>query len=60
MSSAPSNFRKTDVRRAIEGVEMAGRKAAKVVLEGGKISIVVADGDAPVAAEINPWDKAVS
>jgi hypothetical protein len=40
---------------------MAGKKAAKVVFEGGKISILLADADSPpVAAEANPWDEAVS
>jgi len=45
MSYAPSNFRRTDVKRAMQAVQAAGLKVARVELEGGKVTIIPADGE---------------
>jgi hypothetical protein len=45
MSYSPSNFRRTDVKRAVQAVQAAGIKIRRVDLEGGKISIIPADDE---------------
>ncbi len=50
MSSAPSNFRKTDVKRAVQAMEGAGRKLKYIEIRGNGVRIVPADG----AAEDDP------
>jgi hypothetical protein len=50
MSKAPSNFRQTDVKRAVQAVESAGVKIARIELAGGKITIVPAPALAESAA----------
>jgi len=40
MSYSPSNFRRTDVKRAIQAAQAAGIKIRRVELEGGKVSII--------------------
>jgi hypothetical protein len=37
MSKAASNFRRTDVKRAIQAVESAGLKVGRVELQAGKV-----------------------
>jgi hypothetical protein len=39
MSGAASNFRRTDVKRAVQAVESAGVKIERIELEKGKIVI---------------------
>lgn len=48
MSTGRSNFRETDVKRAVRAVESAGMKIARVELEKGKIVIVPDNGAQPV------------
>ena len=48
MSKQQSNFRETDVKRAIRAVENAGVKIGRIELQKGKIIIV------PGAPEIKP------
>jgi hypothetical protein len=45
MSYAPSNFRRTDVKRAVQAVQAAGLKVARVELHGGKVLIIPPDED---------------
>jgi hypothetical protein len=57
MSSCPSNFRRNDVKRAMQAMEAAGLKVGRVELEGGKVSIIPA-GDGEVAVDSNnSFDK---
>jgi hypothetical protein len=46
MSKAASNFRRTDVKRAVQAVESAGVKIGRIELERGKI-VIFPDGAAP-------------
>jgi hypothetical protein len=39
MSSQPSNFRRTDVKRAVQAMQAAGPKVGHVELPGGTIRI---------------------
>jgi len=45
MSKSPSNFRVTDVRRALKALKTAGEAVKRVVIEGKKIELII-DGDA--------------
>jgi hypothetical protein len=57
MSYSPSNFRRTDVKRAVQAVQSAGLRVARVELVGGKVTIIPAeDGQAP-ADSSNSFDK---
>jgi hypothetical protein len=59
MSSEKSNFRRTDVKRAVQAVQAAGIKIARVELDGGKVRIIPADdesGQAPDNSN-NSFDK---
>jgi hypothetical protein len=42
MSSEPSNFRRTDIKRALQAVQAAGLKVVRVELRGGTVRIVPA------------------
>jgi len=57
MSYAPSNFRRTDVKRAIQAAQAAGIKIRRVELEGGKVSIIPADDEAVADDSNNSFDK---
>jgi hypothetical protein len=58
MSAYPSNFRRNDVKRAVQAVQAAGLKVARVELHGGKVLIIPADGDsAEIADSTNSFDK---
>jgi hypothetical protein len=62
MSKGPSTFRRNDVKRAIEAVEMAGKKVARVEVDkAGKIILIPAAGGATGSAEpqTDTWDAAV-
>jgi hypothetical protein len=51
MSASPSNFRTTDVKRAVRAVRAAGLKVTRVELHGGKVLIIPADDEKPIAPE---------
>jgi hypothetical protein len=51
MSASPSNFRRTDVKRAVQAMQSAGLKVARVELDGGKVTIVPADGESVDSAD---------
>jgi hypothetical protein len=52
VSKAPSNFRETDVKRAIRAATSAGVKIGHIELRGGKVVLVpAADADAEESAE---------
>lgn len=57
MSSAPSNFRRTDVKRAVQAVQAAGLKVARVELHGGKVLIIPANDEAVEDDSNNSFDK---
>jgi hypothetical protein len=57
MSYAPSNFRRTDVKRAVQAVQEAGLKVARVELPGGKVLIIPAGDEEVVADSNNSFDK---
>jgi hypothetical protein len=58
MSSQPSNFRRTDVKRAVQAVRAAGLRVARVELEGGKVLIIPAGDDSvEIADSNNSFDK---
>jgi hypothetical protein len=60
MSSQPSNFRRTDVKRAVQAVQEAGLKVARVELHGGKVLIIPAGderGMSPSDDSNNSFDK---
>jgi hypothetical protein len=59
MSYAPSNFRRTDVKRAVQAVQAAGLKVARVELHGGKVLIIPADDESAGVADDsnNSFDK---
>jgi hypothetical protein len=59
MSYAPSNFRRNDVKRAVQAIHAAGLKVARVELHGGKVLIIPADEDGAPAADDsnNSFDK---
>jgi hypothetical protein len=44
MSASPSDFRRTNVKRALLAVQSAGLRVARVELDGGKITIIPANG----------------
>ncbi len=54
MSSGPSNFRKTDVKRAVQAMEGAGRKLKYIEIRGNGVRIVPADGTAEDDPEVAP------
>ena len=57
MSSQPSNFRRTDIKRAVQAMQSAGLKVGRVELHGGKVLIIPA-GDEEVADDSNnSFDK---
>ena len=57
MSSQANNFRRTDVKRAVQAMQSAGLKVGRVELQGGKVSIIPA-GDEEVADDSNnSFDK---
>lgn len=45
MSKRPSNFRKSDIKRGVQALEMAGHKVARVEVEAGKIILIIDNGD---------------
>jgi hypothetical protein len=59
MSSQPSSFRQTDVKRAVQAVQAAGRKIARVELHDGKVLIIPADDESTEVADdsTNGFDK---
>jgi hypothetical protein len=57
MSSQPSNFRRTDIKRAMQAMQAAGLKVARVELDGSKVTIVpVGDEELPDDSN-NSFDK---
>ena len=59
MSRGPSKFRQTDVTRALRATAAAGKTVKQVVIENGKIVLVVGEPDEPTAGNVekNEWDE---
>jgi hypothetical protein len=57
MSSAPSNFRRNDVKRAVQALQGAGLKVARVELNAGKVLIITASDEAVEDDSNNSFDK---
>jgi hypothetical protein len=59
MSSQPSNFGRTDIKHAVQAIEAAGRKIARVELHDGKVLIIPADDESTEVADdsSNSFDK---
>jgi uncharacterized protein YjlB len=59
MSSRPSNFRRNDVKRAVQAVQEAGLKVARVELHGGKVLIIPAGDEEVTDDSSNSFDKII-
>jgi hypothetical protein len=57
MSYVPSNFRRTDVKRAVQAIHAAGLKVARVELHGGKVLITTAGNEQIAGDSNNSFDK---
>jgi hypothetical protein len=59
MSASPSSFRRTDVKRAVQAVQAAGLKVARVELHGGKVLIIPANDESAEVVDDsnNSFDK---
>jgi hypothetical protein len=57
MSASPSNFRRTDVKRAMQAMQAAGLKVARVELDGGKVLIIPAGDEQAPDDSNNSFDK---
>ena len=65
MSRAPSTFRESDLKRALRAIEAAGKKAASVEIEAGRIRIKLKNGTGTdnhdtsgnATNETNEWDE---
>jgi hypothetical protein len=58
MSAQSSNFRRTDVKRAVQAMQSAGLKVARVELVGGKVSIIPAGDESEIPDDSNnSFDK---
>ena len=59
MSSQPSNFRRTDIGRAVQAMQAAGLRVARVELRRGTVLINPAEEDGGAAADDsnNSFDK---
>jgi hypothetical protein len=57
MSYSPSNFRRTDVKRAVQAVQAAGIKVGRVELVGGKVLIIPAGDESIPDDSNNSFDK---
>ena len=61
MCSQPSNFRRTDIRRAVQAMQAAGLRVARVKLRRGTVLIIPAEEDGGAADDDsnNSFDKIV-
>jgi hypothetical protein len=58
MSSQPSNFRRTDIKRAVQAMQAAGLRVARVKLRRGTVLIIPAEEDGGAADDSNnSFDK---
>jgi hypothetical protein len=57
MSSQPSNFRRTDVKRAVQALHGADLKVGRVELHGSRVVIIPAGEDEIADDSNNSFDK---
>jgi len=56
MSKGPARVHKSDVRRAIEAIELAGKKVNRIeIAKDGKLMLVVDDGVANPTNVLDAW-----
>ena len=56
MSSQPSNFRRNDVKRAVQALQGAGLRVGRVELQGGRVLIIPANEE-EAADSNNSFDR---
>lgn len=56
MSKGPSNFRITDLKRGLKGLESAGAKVNRVEMQPGKIVFILNNAGEPAEPISNEWD----
>jgi hypothetical protein len=52
----PSHFRQRDLLAAIKAVKAAGDDY-RVVIEGGKVTVIPSHSEPAIVAEANEWDE---
>ncbi len=57
MSSGPSNFRKTDVKRAVQALKAAGLNVGRVELHGSTVTIIPSEAAEIADDSNNSFDK---
>jgi hypothetical protein len=57
MSTGRHSFKHNDAARLIRATESAGLKVKGVTLDGGKVTVLVGDGNASTDNTTNPWDE---
>jgi hypothetical protein len=57
MSSQPSSFRRTDVKRAVHAVQAAGLKVGHVELRGGTVRTIPVNDEDDGGDSNNSFDK---
>jgi hypothetical protein len=61
MSAKPSSFLVTNLKRAVQGVKLAGVDIGRIEVDGAKFTIIPKDREAAVIkSAANEWDGAFS
>jgi hypothetical protein len=60
MSRAPTNFRQSDLDRAIRAAKKVGLTNYEIAIEGPRVIVRVDGVDKPAAAAVGSWDDAIA